>query len=272
VKRQLSRTARVSNSLVRAPGFPWSGIQLFRRLAGAVSAARGRPLRNAEVANLTGAPETTMSYWFHGHRHENLLAWCRLLEHLSREQRQSFLDSICRGLPDLGHPQLAHNPGTVAQLRRLLEKPVGLTLVGGADPDRTFLVAALGHAFCRLHIRGPSGLDAHEPSWFVPVPGVQYLPPPLHGKKLQAALQAIWQQVRDSQSSLLILNSVYWTSSPKLRRDYLATAARKHVILAEEHSGKLLGAALPLGDPLHIVSVGPASGADGRLEVRVQAR
>lgn len=235
VKIQTRIQNSIDNDVLHAPAFPLNGGALLQRLTAAVAAARGFPLSGVEVATITGQPETTISYWRRSQELPHLVAWCCLLEQLPAKDRHRFVDGLCRELPSLEHPWLAHDPVAATRLAALLARRRGITLVSGGDArQRTFLLAALGHTSTRLHPRHrpPSGMDAEEPTWFVPLPSIHYLRSSLLPEQARRLVTNLWPAIRDSDAHLVLLNGV-WSMVPELREDILQHATRSHVVLAD---------------------------------------
>ena len=169
-------------------------------------------------------------------RNHTFVSWLCLLRQLVPLERHRVVDELCRDLPQVDHPRLKHNPATVGVLKKLLAKNTGLTFITGSTaPQRTFVLTALGHTFCRvdrLH-RNPAGLDIHEPSWFVPVETLLYLRNCDRPGETQKAVRKLWPQLRTSQKPLILLNGI-WSLAPELRKDIVALAEQRHVVVADQ--------------------------------------
>jgi hypothetical protein len=255
--KKLKPQEKVSSDVIQLPGFPIRGNKLFERVGAAVGAARGYPLGNTEFARIIGKPESTTSLWFGASLQPHLVAWLCLIEHLMPQERHRVLDELCRDLPFLAHPRLRHNPIMVGMLKNLLAQKAGLTIVnGGSEAQRTFLLTALGHSFCRLDRlhRTPSGIDLHEPQWFVPLETVTYLRTSPEAKKTPEAIKQLWPSIRSSKNPVIVLNGV-WSKVPEIGKDIISLAGQRHVIVAEQ--APPVGSELTLAgnDPVHSLVV-----------------
>lgn len=222
--------------LIRPPAYPIHGNALFQRVGAAVSAARGYPLGNVGFARLMGRSPSTTSSWFGVSPQPHLVSFLCLLEQLAPQDRHRVVDDLCRDLPSVDHPRLRHNQITVGKLKGLLALDSGLSFVtGGIAPQRSFVLSALGHTFCRmdrLH-RTAVGLDLQEPSWFVPIETVVYLRGLARQGEPAAAVRAAWQSVRSSKQPLILLNGV-WSGMPELRPEIVSLSSTRHIIVAEQ--------------------------------------
>lgn len=263
MKRQKSKKhlyEETSSEVIQTPAFPVAGNKIFERLGAAVGASRGYSLSNMEFARLMGRPESTASSWFGAYSQPHLVSFFCLLEQLTPQERHRFLDELCRDLPLADHPRLRHDPVTVARLKNLLGKRSGITVIaGGTDSQRTFLLHALGHTFCRvdrLH-RVAVGLDLHEPSWFVPVESLIYLKNPYHSGQILETIRALWPMIRDSKRPLVLLNGI-WSAAHELRKGIMDLAERKHVIVSD-HEVRLPPESRPGGaQSVHVLQVSAA--------------
>jgi hypothetical protein len=235
MKKRKSSLAGAS-VIVSPPAFPTPGNRIFDRIGTALSASRGYPLRNIDLARLIGQSESTTSHWFGIGPQPHVVSCFCLLEQLLPVERYRLVDALCRELPLIDHPRLRHNPAAVTSLRHLLAQNTGLTLIiGGTDEQRTFLLAALGQSFCRndrLH-RTAAGIDLHEPDWFSPVETMLYFRGPAEPPKVREAVRRTWPQVMNTDQPLILLNGI-WSALPELRNDVLSLATRRHVIVAEQ--------------------------------------
>lgn len=248
------------SGFIQPPAYPIAGNKLFERIGAAVGASRGYSLSNIEFARLMGRSESTASHWFGVYPQPHLVSFFCLLEQLAPQDRHRVLDELCRDLPLLDHPRLRHNPVTVGVLKNLVAQDVGLTLItGGTAPQRTFILTALGHAFCRtdrLH-RTPAGLDLHEPSWFVPVGTLLYATNSHRPGQTLAAIRVLWPTIRSSKEPLILLNGI-WSAAPELQKDIVALAGRKHVIVADQDVLSAAKLAPGAAQPLHTLRVSTA--------------
>jgi hypothetical protein len=237
MKKQNQPSKNRSNQLIQLPAFPIAGNKIFEKIAAAVTASRGYLLKRQDLARLMGQLPTTTSYWFSGGSQPHLISLFCLLEQLSPEERIRAINKLCRELPSLDDPRLRHDQTTVSALKKLMEQEKGLTFInGGGTPDqRTYLLSALGHYFCRVDTthRTPVGLDAHEPTWFVPIETVSYLRNNHRPEATLEVIRTIWPSILSSKAPVVLLNGI-WSAACELHQDIVALASRKHVIVADE--------------------------------------
>ena len=246
--------------MVQPPAFPTAGNKIFERIGTAVSASRGYPLDNLDFARLIGRPQSTTSYWFGVSPQPHLVSFFCLLEQLPPPDRHRVIDSLCRDLPVLDHPRLRHNPVAVAMMKNLLTQNIGLTLLtGGTDEQRTFVITAMGHTFCRVdrRHRTAAGLDSHEPDWFVPIETLLYLNGQADSARAGGLILRLWPQVASTKKPLVLLNGI-WTAMPELHNDILSLAQRRHVIVADQEISLSARTSLRSEHPLHILAVSSA--------------
>lgn len=246
-----------SSEIIPLPAFPIAGNKLFSSIGAAVAYSRGNPLSNVTFARIMGSSESTANYWFDGSKQSHAVALFSLLEHLNLEERHRAVDKLCRQLPRLDHPWLRHHIDRVGELTNLLHQDTGFTLIVGGDArQRTFLLTAFGHTFCRVdpRHRSPVGLDVHEPSWFVPVETLSYLRNSHQPAKTREAIRQIWPSLRASEIPLLLLNGI-WSLVPELQKEIVALACHRHVIVAEEKVPSIPQSALVAGQPAHLLKV-----------------
>jgi hypothetical protein len=195
-----------------------------------------------------------------------------LLEQLVPQERHQVLDGLCRDLPLLDHPKLRHNPITVGSLKNLVVKEVGLTLItGGTAEQRTFLLTAFGHTFCRVdqRHRNPAGLDVHEPNWFVPISTLLYFRNPSRPAQTLEAIRALWPTIRFGQEPMIMLNGI-WSGAPELHQDIVALAGRKHVVVADQEILLARELGRSATQPLHRLKVSTARDNPSWLAIEVE--
>ena len=273
MKKQTSRKT-CDSELIHPPAFPVPGNKLFEHVGAAVGASRGYSLGNLAFARLIGRSESTTSFWFGVSSQPHLVSWLCLLEQLVPLERHRVVDELCRDLPQVDHPRLKHNPATVGVLKKLLAKNTGLTFItGGTAPQRTFVLTALGHTFCRvdrLH-RNPAGLDIHEPSWFVPVETLLYLRNCDRPGETQKAVRKLWPQLRTSQKPLILLNGI-WSLAPELRKDIVALAGeQRHVVVADQELSRSPEFDFDSAQPVHTLRALHRSGKSVVVGCRCRA-
>jgi len=260
---------RVTSELVHPPAFHIPGNRIFERIGAAVSEARGYLLGNQAFARLIGRSESTTSHWFGVFPQPHLVSFFCLLEQLPPLDRKRVIDELCRDLPLFDHPRLKHNPIATASLKNLLKQKTGLSLlVSGTDEQRTFVLTALGHTFCRLdeQHRTAAGIDVHDPEWFVPIETLLYLKGPANSAHVSGLVRGIWPEVINTKSPLVLLNGI-WSAMPELRRDILSLARRKHVIVADQQIS-VRAAALGAEHPCHTLTVSTTPGNQSGIDVR----
>src|SRR5579859_1985778 len=153
---------------------------LIRRLWTALETNEGRRVTIQELSTYMNLSDSALSDWVTGkselYQIEAILRLCERLEH--SQSANLFLQHL-RTYPTLRSPDLAHDPAMIDRLRTLLSRRTGLIfIVGGNSSQRTLLIGVLGNSYLKEGNgrRSLAGWDVHEPSWFVPLPGVLYLP------------------------------------------------------------------------------------------------
>lgn len=193
-----------------------------------------------------------------------------LLERLPAQVRHQLLDKACRCFPTLSHPRLAHDPVQVSQLRTLLGQTCGYTLIQGANAGaRTFVISALGHQMHMAESGGHSvsGVDVHQPDWFVPVDGVLYLNNAFGSKLVRQAVIAAWNRIQTENTSLVLLNGI-WGERNSIWQGVFATAKKSHVVAADESALELPQLAGKVPEPIHLVKV--SADSNDRIKVVIE--
>ena len=134
------------------------------------------------------------------------------------------------------------------------------------------MLVALGNAF-RSFTERPhrvGGVDAHEPDWFVPVPGVKYLRNPLHPDEVRAAVRRAWPDIRAGKLDLVLLNTG-WAAIQEMRPELPAIAARCHVILAENSVTEPLPSGRRRLHPANLITLTPGPGSRDGILAGIQA-
>lgn len=273
MKRRTRSSEQTSKDIIKSPAFPLAGYKLFERLGVAVAASRGYSLSNVELARLMGQAASTAHYWFNVSPGPHVVSCFCLLEQLSRDERHRLVDALCRELPSLDNPRLAHDPVAVGAMKKLLAQPAGITLVAGNTAHvRTFVLNALGHTYCKVDRRHctPIGLDVHEPDWFVPIETVAYLKNLLRPIQQQELVRAVWLQIRNSKTPLVLLNGV-WSLVPELRKEIVVLASQRHVIVADQPLPNPTDLTRGAAHPVHILTVSAFSENSSRIKVEVNA-
>lgn len=188
----------------------------------------------ARLGRMVGKATSTAGYWSEISHHPHTLGLVCLLERLSEEGQARFLRSVCRAMPTVLHPSVAHSPRTVVDLLETLQNPCGLTLIrGGTLTSRSYLIAALGHTFPQMHPRhtAATGLDICPPDKIVPVETMRYLSGS-SPDKLHEAILGAWPQIFRSSSPIILLHGI-WSAAPGIREQILQCAKARHVVLAD---------------------------------------
>lgn len=200
---------------------------LIRRLWTALETHEGRRITNQELSAYLNLPDSALSDWVVGktelYQIEALLKFCERLEHSSCVE---LFRQHLRVYPTLRSPELAHDPAIAGRLRALLSQSAGFCLItGGTSSQRTFLLTALGHSYLEegLESRSLVGWDIHEPSWFVPLPGVLYLP--------DERCEPLKFRVESIQRALILSNGL-WECFGHHRAHLMRCASTHHVIVA----------------------------------------
>lgn len=254
MKKYRGRRPSSNSKFISPPAYPFSGRELLADLRDRLATAEGRQFGYAELARLMGQSTSTVHFWFSSYRHPHLIAFMSLLERLSFEQRQAFLRSHCRMLPLLSDSILV---GQTAELRKLLNKPAGCTIiVGQSDKARAFVLTGFGHSWRQLHAGEdvPTGIDVQRPLEFVPIEGMRYIDDRLDRDEIRELVLSAWPKLATSRTRLLLGNQL-WSLVPEVRSDLLRVARYRHVILAEKsiHEFASLGAVLQPN--AHVVKV-----------------
>jgi len=267
----VSKQANISKSLdgiIKPPAYPFNARALLGNLRNCLAVSGGKSMHYGDLGRLMGKSKSTAHFWFDVHRNQNLLGFMALLERLSPQQRQIFIDSHCRVNPTLQDPSLAHAPSKRAKLLQLVKQTTGLTIVTGEQvPLRTFVFTALGNA-CHDAATGSAtvaGIDLHSPRSFVPVLSLKYIDETLSRERIRQLVLKVWPRVLTSGTSLLC-NGV-WSSVPETREDLRRSTSLRHVILAEGWSSDFARFAKSASGPLHILLVSHERQRSGGIRI-----
>ena len=222
------------------------------------------------LGRYTGQSASAALEKFHRPHQPQVEGLISLLERMPPQVRHQLLDKACRTFPTLNHPRIAHDPVQVSQLRTLLEQPTGLTVVHGGNAGlRTFVASALGHQIQLAESGGHSvsGIDVHQPDWFVPVDGVIYLNNLLVPKMLRSAILNAWQRMESEAPSRLVLFNGIHMVKDSFSAKILQAARASHVIVADEWDHAQL--ASHVSAPFHAIRV--AADLNDRIKCSVQA-
>ena len=111
----------------------------------------GGPQKFEDLEAFTGRSTSTIGSWYEGAPMHQVEFAISLLERLPEEARHQLIDRTCRPHPSILHPNLAHDPLTVARLERIIEQPYGLTILRGQESVRAFTFAAIANSV--QHVR-----------------------------------------------------------------------------------------------------------------------
>jgi hypothetical protein len=245
-----TRTANNNAPLTRV-------TRLLNRAKDSLHSALGVAPAYTELEQWTGVPEGTIKYWYNNQGLPTAEFVLELLERIPEKQRHEILDSAYRVHPSLEHPRMKCDHTVISRLKTIICQPRGLVFVqGGNDEYRTFLVTAMGHAFLGLTARPHqlAGLDAHEPDWFVPLPGVRYFNNLFQPEKLLESARENWPKVQARGSQLIVINAMGIVAG-NFQQQIKALTARHPVIIAEAAQLKPSLLKKASHGPVHIVTV-----------------
>lgn len=203
----LADTAGSGTGLPRA-------TKLLRKLRAAAELTFGRTLTYDELSDYTGEARSTLGRWFNGDGDPSPEIILRLLELTSEKNRHEMMDKapFCRVHPRIDHPFLEQDPVATSILGNLVSNSIGLTLVQGeTEAAATFVATAIGHSARILgnHSREVMGIDVHNPDWFVPIPGLQYLNGLLAPGAIFKEFDVLWPRFANSRRTIVLLNGVF---------------------------------------------------------------
>jgi hypothetical protein len=273
--KSMSKNACKSNppDIISAPAFPLSGPQLFQRLRINLAEVCGFDEPTfGRIAQILGVKANKVHFWFTAYRHTHVIAFLSLLERLPERKRVDLLNVLCRELPSLDSPRLAHDPLGISNLENLLRLVNGLTLIrGGTEFQRTFVLTALGHSFPRIN--GPRasvcGLDLHEPKNWVPLEGMVYFKELLPPARVRELMAQVWPRILSSGAPLVLLNSV-WSAGPAFHVDILRLANEHHVVVADSKIPEPLDIRGRNGAPVHVVTLASTREHEKWIMVKVE--
>lgn len=254
--------------LIKSPGYPWTGPELFCELRTKLSEEHKDPMYFDRLGLLIGRSKSTAYHWFDRYNHPHVIALFCCLERLCPTQRQAFVETHCRTFPTLEDPRLVHAPTKAGKLWDLLRKDRGLTIItGGDDSSRTFVVTAMGHSYsrqrsgsCRI-----AGLDLHRPDRFVPIETCTYIDGTAGFDRIRCLILKLWPRVITKSATLLLFNGV-WPLA-ELRQDILRRTARAHVVLASSEMPDIALLRCNVFSPLHVVSLAESKSVRGGIRV-----
>lgn len=245
-----SRTSGAQSQLTRV-------ARLLLRARDSLHSALGSSPTYPELEEWTDVPEGTIKYWFSNLGQPTAEFLLRLLERMPGRERDEILDSAYRVYPNLDHASLKCDRTVISRLKSIVCQPRGIVFIQGANDElRTFLLTALGHAFLALTAKphALTGLDAHEPDWFVPLPGVRYFGNLFQAAKLLQAARDNWPEVQARGAQLVVLNAM-GVGIADFHRQIKALTAGGPVLIAEAAHVKPSLLKRASHGPVHIVTV-----------------
>jgi len=260
-----------SKNLLRAPAYPLSGPDVFRGLRAALTQAFGFQPGFARLASIIGERPNLTYHWFAAMRHQHVIGFVNLLEHLPEPKRREFMNQYCRELPRLDNPRLANDAIAVSNLESLLRHKTGITWIqSGTEYHRTFVITALGHIFSQIW-RGAetvAGIDVHEPRKWVPVDSVIYIKEPLPLETARKNIAEMWPAIRSSQARLILLNEV-WGLMPELHQEILELGLKHHVVVTVPKAPEDLKAGSKAST--HLITMSQPRPGDQWIRLKVEA-
>jgi hypothetical protein len=231
--------------------------RLLHRAQDSLHSALGTPPTYEELEEWTGVAERTIKDWCNNKGRPTAEFVLQLLERIPERQRDQILASAYRLYPSLEHPRLKCDQTIVSRLKTIVRQPCGMVFIqGGDDESRTLLLTAMGHAFLGLTARphGLAGLDAHEPDWFVPLPGVRYLRNLFQPVALLQVAKDNWPKFLASGSQLVVFNAM-GVMMGDFHRQIKALTVRCPVIVADAAQVKPSVLKRASRGPIHIITV-----------------
>jgi len=225
--------------VITAPAYPQRSYQLLDDLHQRLNLSHGYVLKSNRLSELLGLPKSTFSNWSSHSRNRAVRVVIGLLERLTESEQHAFLRQHCRVLPTIEHGAVAHEPTVVEQLRNLMHRTQGLTLITGkSEFARTFVLSALGQSFPRedLEHQPANGLICKSPGQLVPIEGVHYLRTGLATERIKFHFDRLWSKIQISDSQLILLDGI-WTRLPEKRASILQLARTRHVLVADDFQG-----------------------------------
>ena len=210
-----------------------------------------------ELEEWTGVAQSTIKDWCNNKGRPTAEFVLQLLERIRERQRDHILASAYRLYPTLEHPRLRCDQTIASYLKTIVRQPGGLVFIEGDDDEsRTLLLTAMGHAFLGQKARPHrlAGLDAHEPDWFVPLPGVQYLGNLFQPAKLLQVARDNWPKFPASGSQLVVFNAI-GVMLADFQPQIKALTVRCPVIVAEAAQVKASVLKRASRGPVHIITV-----------------
>ena len=258
-----------SNEIVRSPAHPLSGHAIWAWVRRSLVGERGYKVTLERLGLMIGRSISTTAHWLDISDQRHVQAFICLLERLSEKERSRFLREVCRTLPAVLHPRIAHAQQTVRNLLWLLEKQQGISVLrGGAPASRRFVLTALGHTFPQVDPRHRTvgGLDTQQPDKIVPVETMVYLRSQLTRDQIRRLVCEVWPEVKSSAAPLLLLNEV-WSVAPDIQESILDAAKERHVVVADSDPARLLLLAHAASAPVDVLTVSESLLCPDRIQI-----
>lgn len=247
--------------------------KLLRRAQDSLNNSLGAPPTYRDLQEWTGVAEGTIKYWFSNCGEPTAEFVLQMVERIPERHRDPILAPAYRVYPSLEHPRLECDQTCISWLRTIICEPRGLVFIqGGSDENRTFVLTALGNAFLSLTKRPHrlAGLDAHQPDWFVPLPGVRYLGNLFHPLKLQQAVKDNWPKLHEGGTQLIVLNMIGVLASD-LQTQIKPFTALCPVLVAEAAQVKASVLKRAAKGPIHVVAVANHPENAKRIALTIEA-
>lgn len=264
MNERIQPRSNLQSPLIQTPDLPFPARKFFKLLRQHLEATHG-PLSYDRLARMGDLPKSTAHAWFEYFDPPQLAAVMKWLERLPEDSRHQLVDAHCRSYPTLAHSALAHAPAKVSQMRDLLEKPAGLTLItGGTDATRSFILTALGHAAST--VPQVTGIDLHVPNRFVPVAGITYLGPNANPHLIASAVATAWPKLQKSKFRFFLGNQL-WSQVPSIRAQLLDLTTSAHVMLAGDHLPQIKDLKRQVHTTIHVITVSATNRVIGGIRI-----
>lgn len=246
-------------------------VKLLKCGWSAIEVCECRDISQDELSAILGISAATLINWTtHSTKLTQIEALLRILERVPASIREQLFGKVLRCFPSIESSQFANMPAVVSRLRSLVKQRTGLTIIQGDESSRTFAFTALGHSILQAK-PGPCdvrGIDVHAPDWFVPVPGIAYLPAHASRTRLRDEINSAWP--RADCGGRFMLNGIL-SLVPERQRQLLTLMQTHHVIIADEldwQTPGLFKECREMNVPIHIVEVAAANSRRISIDVR----
>lgn len=268
MKKRSCPISPFASEILTAPAYSHKGHQLLEELRWRINLAEGHDLELDRLGPLLGVTRSTLSNWCSHYENLSVQLVFGMLERLTKQERDAFLDRRCRVHPTLEHSALAHEPAVIEHLRFLLHATSGLTVISGrSEFARSFVLSVLGHSFPRQdHRHRPvAGISSMPCGKFVPIEGVTYFRAGLSQARMRLLIEELWPLICSAKTSMILLDGV-WSLSPGRQAAILTLARSRHVVLADQFKAGELANCGSLR--IHHLLVSGTVGESLRVEVR----